>query len=448
MNNRTMFCVIFIGFITLLYSNNNGLFAATLFQQVGVVSSPNPVGSGARAVGMGGAFIAIADDATAASWNPAGLIQLEKPEISMAGGCFNRKWEFSSNIHPEIDNTSKSEDFNINYFSATYPFHFYKDMVVSVNYQRLYEFKQNFSYRYDYSSLGDDLLQNINFSRDGYVGALGLACAVRITPKLSLGVTLNIWTDQLLWQNGWKETYSEHGTKTQGGVPVTIYTQITDEYSSFRGVNANLGLLWDINKWLRFGAVLKTPFDASISHKFSFRQKSIFESHVNHIVSSEYVVSEKVKLRMPLSYGIGIALRVSDALCFDLDVYKTEWSEYLLTDSQNNKFSPVDGRPEKNSDAEDTIQVRIGGEYLFIGQEKRIVVPVRGGIFYDPESSHGTVRDFYGITVGSGIVYKKFILDIAYQARWGRNVDTGNIIATSSADVMQHLLLGSFIVHF
>ena len=126
----------------------------------------------------------------------------------------------------------------------------------------------------------------------------------------------------------------------------------------------------------------------------------------------------------------------------------SQTSEYILTDSQNNKFSPIDGQPEKDSDVEDTIQVRIGGEYLFIGQEKQIVVPVRGGIFYDSESSHGTVKDFYGIAVGSGIVYKKFILDIAYQVRWGRSVDTGNVIATSSADIMQHLLLGSIIVHF
>jgi hypothetical protein len=35
--------------------------------------SPNPVGSGARALGFG-AFIAVADDATAASWNPGGLV--------------------------------------------------------------------------------------------------------------------------------------------------------------------------------------------------------------------------------------------------------------------------------------------------------------------------------------------------------------------------------------
>jgi len=447
MNKRRVLWLTLTSF-ALLFCSNNGLFAATLFQQIGVVSSPNPVGSGARAVGMGGAFIGIADDATAASWNPAGLIQLEKPEVSMAGGCFNQRWDFSSDIHPEIDNTSESDDFNINYFSATYPFHFYKNMVLSVNYQRLYEFKQDFSHQYNYSSLGVDLLQSIDFSRDGYVGALGLACAVRITPTLSLGATLNIWTDQLLWRNGWKETYSEYGTGTQGGVPVTIDTQITDEYSRFRGLNANLGLLWDMNKWLRFGAVIKTPFDASISHKFSFRQKSIFESPVNSIVLSEHDVSEKVELRIPLSYGLGVAWRVSDALCFDLDVYRTEWSEYILTDSQNKKFSPIDGRPEKDSDVKDTTQVRIGGEYLFIGQDTQIVVPVRGGIFYDPEPSHGTVKDFYGIAVGSGLAYRKFIFDIAYQVRWGRSVDTGNVIATSSADIMQHLLLASIIVHF
>ena len=34
----------------------------------------NFLGSGARARGMGGAFLGISDDADAASWNPAGLI--------------------------------------------------------------------------------------------------------------------------------------------------------------------------------------------------------------------------------------------------------------------------------------------------------------------------------------------------------------------------------------
>jgi hypothetical protein len=40
-------------------------------------------GSGARAAGMANAFIGVSDDGTAASWNPAGLGQLRKPELSV-----------------------------------------------------------------------------------------------------------------------------------------------------------------------------------------------------------------------------------------------------------------------------------------------------------------------------------------------------------------------------
>jgi hypothetical protein len=38
------------------------------------------IGVGARALGMGGSFVSMADDASAAYWNPAGLIQLQSRE--------------------------------------------------------------------------------------------------------------------------------------------------------------------------------------------------------------------------------------------------------------------------------------------------------------------------------------------------------------------------------
>lgn len=438
--------IVLVLFTTLLFSNSR-LQAATIFEQVGIASSPNPVGSGARAVGMGGAFIAIADDATAASWNPAGLIQLERPELSIVGAYFNRREAFSSNIHTEIDNTGKTDDLNINYFSATYPFPLFdRNMVISVNYQRLFDFKRHFDHSFDFSSLGVNLLQDKHFSQDGHVGALGLASAIQIIPKLSFGATLNVWTDQLFWRNGWDDSFSEHGVGTQGGVPVAIDTLITDKYSRFRGLNANIGLLWDMNQYLTIGAVVKTPFNASLRHEFRFKSTSTFGPPVNTTVSSQQNITEDVELRMPLSYGLGLASRVSDALSFDLDVYRTEWRKYILTDAQGNNFSPIDGRPESDSDVEDTIQIRIGGEYLFIG--RTIVVPVRGGLFYDPEPSHGALKDFYGIAVGSGITYKRLIFDVAYQLRWGKDIDTGNLIVTSRADITQHLLLASLIIHF
>jgi len=46
---------------------------------------------GARSAGLGGAFVALGDDATAAFANPAGLVQLLKPEISIE----TRNWSHS-----------------------------------------------------------------------------------------------------------------------------------------------------------------------------------------------------------------------------------------------------------------------------------------------------------------------------------------------------------------
>ena len=42
-------------------------------------------GGGARSLAMGGAFIALADDATATEFNPAGLWQLWRPEVAAQG---------------------------------------------------------------------------------------------------------------------------------------------------------------------------------------------------------------------------------------------------------------------------------------------------------------------------------------------------------------------------
>ena len=53
------------------------------------LSFSNP---GARSMGFGGAFVALADDATAAFANPAGLIQLTRPEVSIEG----RRWSYST----------------------------------------------------------------------------------------------------------------------------------------------------------------------------------------------------------------------------------------------------------------------------------------------------------------------------------------------------------------
>ena len=61
-------------------------------------------GVGSKAIGMGGAFRGLADDWSAAYWNPAGLTQLEESEFNSMLVMLNPRPEYTPNIyHDGVD---------------------------------------------------------------------------------------------------------------------------------------------------------------------------------------------------------------------------------------------------------------------------------------------------------------------------------------------------------
>ena len=151
---------------------------------------------------------------------------------------------------------------------------------------------------------------------------------------------------------------------------------------------------------------------------------------------------------MPLAYGIGWSRRFTDAFTLAVDIYRTQWDDYLLTDGQGNQFSPIDGRPKAQSQVDPTTHVRLGGEYVLMQPHRGTAIPLRAGLFYDPEPGENGSRDFFGLALGAGLTLPQLSIDLAYQLRWGPDVDTGNLIATSKADVIQHTVLASMIYYF
>ncbi|MCP4111093.1 MAG: hypothetical protein GY749_37135 [Desulfobacteraceae bacterium] len=407
-----------------------------------IPSSPNPVGSGARALGMGGAFIAIADDATAASWNPGGLIQLEKPELSLVVGYYHRT---ENNIFPDHSEASGSESMDndhLNYLSLAYPFELgqqRRNMIVSLNYQRMYDFNRDLNYAWEYTYPLISPIQ-YNYEQNGALYALGFAYCLQITPDFSAGITLNYWGD-FIYENKWEKRYSQISNLIG---QATIIQDAKEEFS-FKGWNANLGFLWRISEHWTLGGVFKTPFTASIERMVIKKDTVISPTGKEYIEPLPEKFDEE--LNMPMSYGLGAACRFSDNFTMSGDIYRTRWNDFEFKDSEGNRISPLTRKNMDDSDIDPTTWFRLGGEYLIIGQ--RLVIPFRAGIFYDPAPAEGPCDDYYGFSLGTGLVYKCFVFDVAYQFRLGNNV--GSYLRQDDnfyEDIREHNVYVSLIIHF
>jgi long-subunit fatty acid transport protein len=436
----------FLCFLFMLCSGFLSSVFAQALQRIEVPSSLNPVGSGARALGMGGAFIAVADDATAASWNPGGLIQLETPEVSLVGAYFDRTEDNTFGTNPEASGSQDVPKSSINYLSAAYPFSFWgHNMIASVNYQNLYDFTREWNFPLMQASGNLSLNQNVDYRQEGSLSALGIAYCVQITPEFSFGLTLNFWKDGL-YPNEWEQNTFQSGSGIYVGDPFIFESKSYDKYS-FSGFNVNLGILWHVNSKVTIGAVVKTPFEADLRHESTFNSFIHYPGVPAADSTTSIASAEDETLDMPMSFGIGFAYRFSDEFTASIDIYRTEWDDYVLTDSTGNRTSPISGKYSGDSDIDPTHQVRLGAEYLFI--KPTHVIPLRGGIFYDPAPAEGSPDDFYGLSLGSGIAYRQFIFDIAYQYRLGNDVGTSILKNLNfSQDLDEHTIYSSMIIHF
>ena len=461
--NRIVLLFFFLTVSMILFCDFNLSLAEVqeIIGQINISSSPNPVGSGARALGMGGAFIAIADDATAASWNPAGLIQLEMPEVSIVGAYFNRSMinSFTESqgadtivYLPDAGGKSSVSEIRLNYFSISYPFEtFNKNMIISLNYQNLYDFinKWNFSIHQLQDNGKLNTTQSFNAVQTGSLSAFGLAFCIEVIQNISLGMTFNFWEDGPFHKNQWEQVTNRKVSGFYLGTPTTGGGSYSKDIYDFRGVNFNFGLLWNLTGKLTFGAVLKTPFTADVKHEHFFSQSLHYSEEPDADIEYEKTHLFDEKLTMPMSYGIGIAYRMSDSLTLSADIYRTEWGDFIHEDTHGNKTSPITGTPESQADIDATHQVRLGAEYLFINP--KYIIPLRGGVFYDPAPAQGDCDNYFGLSLGSGVAYKKYVFDIACQYRFGN--DVGESISQSkyfqnTQDVKEYTIYSSLIVHF
>jgi long-subunit fatty acid transport protein len=421
-------------------------FGISLPPSLNFATSPSPVGSGARAQGQGLAFIGVADDATAASHNPGGLVQLERPEVSIVGSYFLR-FERQDVTRPDtVVEDQTLHDANLNYLSAVYPFQLLqRNVVVSLNFQRLFDLQGDTDVASRYVNI--DGIQRVSSRQTGGLFTISPAVAAQLTPTFSVGAAFNIWPD--LFGNGWEQQVSVRGDgRVVSGnriVPFVSQGHIQEHYA-FQGFNVTTGFLWTLNSIVSLGGVVRTPFTASVAHDHT-SSLTVTLQDGSAPVTTVANFRETLDMHLPLAYGLGLAARLSDRLTLALDVTREHWSDFSLQASTRDTLLVENGAPSGKGQAVlrgqggDTTSVRLGAEYLWI--MPKVVIPFRTGFFYDPEPGEGGSDNFFGFSLGSGIAVNRVLFDMAYTFRTG----TVHSTATDTA-VHQHTILASVIYHF
>ncbi len=440
-------------------------------------SSPNPVGSGARATAWGQAFIAVADDATASSWNPAGLIQLERPEMSAVGILDFRREVYQSDNLVLVLGDQGWRHTEINYLSISYPFEFLaRNFVMSISYQRMYDFSGEVDATISFSNKettaedgtrfflscnsAKNECQKVHSETTGGLSTVTLALAVELIPSFSLGIALNVWPGGTFDTWTQKLSYASRPNvlvipKTGVGLAKEILLdssgEIVEQYI-FRGFNIHTGFFWTVGPRLTIGGSIRTPFSGDVNrrHISWFRTIGMSKEQEPQTVEMHRDFHEKLEMHMPLCYGLGLAFRFGDELSAAVDVYRTEWSMFSLSKSTKDQeegilaegTTPVGkGASVLSGKANATTQIHFGAEYLFILSKS--VIALRGGMFYDPEPAENNPDNFFGFAMGSGVSIGPVVLDVAYTLRYGRTNRSG--VYTTA---MQHRVMASSIAHF
>ena len=397
------------------------------------------IGSGARAYGMGGAFLARADDATAASWNPAGLSYLRQPEFSLVGArnTFDSP-EFRTGLRDELDRPiettrlNKSLAHDLDFAAVTYPLRIGTRLgSAQVSFQRVISFSGERTLETHNVTITGPATSTVSvdaprtFSSSGGFDVLALGTGFRISQRLRLGATVNRWF------NGYAQV-------VRRGEP-----RLSTQHSNFviSGWNANAGLMWSPFESLNVGVVGKTPFTADVALSRMRRDTFLATRVLPEVVTGSNLRRADLRLEFPAAVGGGASWRPLSQLTVSIDYTRTFWSRGRI----NNYFTlPRTGRGETpplaigdlregidtfqdlpypifdENDQSDSEQLRTGAEFVII--RGRFKMPLRIGYFTDGQifrDEHRVPPRFRGVTAGAGLILGPVLIDAAVLREWG-----------------------------
>lgn len=339
---------------------------------------------GARSMGLGGAFAAVADDATAAFANPAGLVQLIRPEVSIE----SRSWSYTTPFtaggrlsgEPTglgLDTTSglRFEDSSVDltglsFLSFVYPHHNWS-----------FALYRHRSANFEIGARADGLFSSLpgggtarsaaNRSVfDFEMMSTGLAAAYRLTDALSVGLGMS-------WLEGSLDSFDDYFAHIEAAMPdgpfgpntlapeaLFLTSRLEVDDSALR---PSLGILWQVTSRWDVGAF--------------FRDGPRFEMRVINRTGPAFTLlppgtteSFSTPIAFPDVYGVGIAYRSrSERATWSLEWDRVEYSVILESLNRDTSSLALDDADEWHA----------GFEYVLL--RSTMSVALRAGVWLDPD---------------------------------------------------------------
>jgi len=346
----------------------------------------NLANPGARSMGLGGAFLGSADDATAAYTNPAGLTQLVTPEVSaearhteyslpyVNGGSasvdpFNPNGLHSSNADSSVNNLS--------FLSVVIP----KDRWSFAGYRNeLVNFNTDFR-----SVLSGENVPTVGtaFPVSAHANLkivdYGFAAAWKASDNVSLGAGISYYDFNI-------DTVISRYGYTPDFTATNIALNQQRQFGSDNDFGVNLGARFVFNSSLTAGLTYRRGprFEYEATSAATALVTANSDGTFTPVATPAQIATDlkNVRFKVPDEFGVGFSWHPTDQLVVNFDADYIQYSQ--LTHGIQSLFGNDPAVVSRLSIPNGT-ELHLGGEYTFTQMSHPL--SLRAGVWHDPRHS-------------------------------------------------------------
>jgi long-subunit fatty acid transport protein len=405
-------------------------------------------------MGMGMAYVGVAEDVSALAFNPAGLAQIRRIEIATGLAHDDLEWETDHAGAGVRDRTATRLD----HAALAYPVPTYRgSLVLGFGFHRgadldVDTWRQGFLIAPTATTRG--LFEEELFQREGILNAFTGAVAYDLSPNISVGASftyLNGDVSEFFSRANYRATLVGNRVDLDLGTPAdpdsSLFKETVKTEADGDGFTGSLGVMGYLDSGFRFGAALDLPV------KLNYTGHQVYTLEDYEKIDTPPRVYFESDITLPLSLSGGMSWGKSGFLLAG----GLKWTDYTQIDYAGRILAPPDPLTGRRESAyRSVIAVNLGAEYQMASAPVRF----RAGFFTEPlpykliaadpdfvfvadDNDPNTVDDISVVyrdypeadiasdqkffTLGAGIVLDRSLtLDAAFvHGRWERSTPAG-----------------------